>query len=87
MSYTHSSGYGRVIETYPPINVHAERVGRCPVCRKRVRRNCTFTATESPFNRAVDGHVRTRPEIQAKLREDAKAWVPDFTHYTCMPDN
>jgi hypothetical protein len=78
---------GSCTVTFPEIRVHAERKGRCPVCHRMVRRNTTFTATESPFNRAADGHVRSAAEIRAVLHTQATDWVPDFTHvYGCKPN-
>ena len=86
MSYGYDFRPGSVVETYPVVMVRAERKGRCPVCHGRVTRRTTFENTESPFNKASDGHVRTREEIRAKLRADAEAWEPDFRHAACIHD-
>lgn len=46
----------------------------CPGCGKKVRRQTTFTMTQSPFNKNPDGTVRTGQEIRAALLEQAKVW-------------
>lgn len=74
---------GSYAVTYPVVTVHAERKGRCPLCHRRVTRRMTFENTVNPFNRTPDGHVRTREEVRAKLREEAARWQADFTHETC----
>jgi len=77
---------GSYTVTFPRVSVHAERKGRCPVCDRRVTRRMTFMNTVNPLNKAADGHVRTRDEIRTKLRAEAEAWVPDFTHEKCRED-
>lgn len=86
MSYGYGYRPGSVVETYPVVQVHAERRDRCPVCQRRVTRRTTFEATVNPFNKGPDGQPRTRDEVRAKLRVDAEAWVPDFRHAACIDD-
>lgn len=59
------------------------RSGNCPTCGGRVRRNTTFTETQSPFNRNAYGVPKSVAEIEASLREKGAMWVPNFEHYKC----
>lgn len=61
----------------------AEQVGYCPVCGKRVRRSTTFENTVNPYNRNVDGSVKTPAEVAENVKKLVKEWVPDFTHGRC----
>lgn len=69
--------------TFPPISLTAKRTGKCPVCGKRVTRSRTITHTVNPWNKNPDGTVRTHTEVGEAVRDEANAWVPDFTHTAC----
>ena len=60
----------------------AEKSGNCPSCGKRVVRRQTFEQTVNPFNRNADGTVKTAQEVDASVKAEAAAWVPDFRHNT-----
>jgi len=78
--------YGTGIQRHTRIrevSVHAERRGRCRVCRKQMRCNHVFVATENPHHRGLDGHPLTVEEIEARLMARAAAWTPEFLHRRC----
>lgn len=68
---------------FQPIEARRSHTGKCPVCGKSVRRSRTFEHTVSPFNRNADGSIRTPEEIRVRVKAEADAWQPDFTHGTC----
>lgn len=72
-----------VTTTYQPVSFHATQNGTCPVCGKAVRRSRKFEVTVNPFNRKEDGTPRTVAECREQVKEEALAWVPDFTHTKC----
>lgn len=49
----------------------------CEGCGKTLSRSRTFVQTLNPFNKNVDGTVKTRQEISEELRADAAAWKAD----------
>jgi hypothetical protein len=57
--------------------------GICPVCGRVSSRSRTFEMTVNPFNRNLDGIVKTRAEVRADVDAEAAAWIPDFTHGPC----
>ena len=63
---------------FEPIKWPASKNLPCPDCGKKVRRQKTFEMTISPFNKNPDGTVRTRPEINAALRDKAAAWEQEM---------
>ncbi|MGS2805361.1 hypothetical protein [Nocardia sp. MW-W600-9] len=69
--------------TFPPISVTRKKSGKCPVCGKRVTRSRTFMQTVNPWNKNTDGTTRTHTEVGTAVRDEANAWVPDFTHGAC----
>jgi hypothetical protein len=61
-----------------------ERIGKCPTCRKRVKRSRVFEKTVSPFNRNLDtGLPKTWDEVARDVDIEAESWVPNFEHWTC----
>lgn len=75
---------GSQVITFPQITCPVRKRGRCPVCHRSVQRAWTFSNTVSPFNKNPEtGLPRTEAEIRDHLREQARAWVPDFTHEKC----
>jgi hypothetical protein len=80
----------KITVRYDEFSVQAVRMGKCPGCGKRSRRQHTFTATVNPYNRVIDPDGTTRPrtpsEVQAKLHEQASGWAPEsevFRHAGC----
>lgn len=71
---------------FSTIKFSTTRNGKCPVCGKRVTRSTTFEQTENPFNRNADGEPKSRSEIWDDLKQEARDWVPDFTHARCQED-
>lgn len=69
--------------SFPEIWSRHTRTGPCPVCGKRTRRSKKFEQTVNPFNKNPDGTVKTRDEVWASVRAEAKAWEPDFRHEAC----
>ncbi|MGW5529457.1 hypothetical protein [Streptomyces xanthochromogenes] len=56
----------------------------CTVCRKKVRRQRTFSQTLNPFNKNDDGSVKTVPDIYRALRVQAEVWQAEpETHPRC----
>lgn len=60
--------------TYEPVWARAEVSGSCGVCGKRCTRKTTIENTVSPFNKNEDGRVRTRMEVQERVRFLAREW-------------
>ena len=69
--------------TFRPITRQATRMGKCPVCGKRVTRTKVFSQTVNPFNRDALGQVRSSSEVYEAVNAEALAWVPDFRHAVC----
>lgn len=66
-------GYRRIVFdkiTFGPV----QKRFRCPRCSKSVRRQKTFMQTHNPWNRAKDGHIRSRVEILEELSRIAREW-------------
>lgn len=61
--------------TFDKVSYPATKNLPCPGCGKRLRRSRTFSATENPWNRNLDGTARTRTEIVAALVEKARVWA------------
>lgn len=59
---------------FPEIKWQAVKNLPCPDCGKKVRRQKTFTQTQSPFNKNAQGQPATGQEITAKLRKQAEEW-------------
>jgi hypothetical protein len=85
-------GYGATSATYryEEVPCLAVRVGNCPGCGRKVRRQRTFTETVNPFNKInlPDGTSRpkTWQEVWRSVSEKAAAWSPDaevFRHEKC----
>jgi hypothetical protein len=67
------------------VAIRCQKSGRCPVCGRSVTRSKRFEQTVNPWNRNADGTVKTVAEVRADVRREADAWLPDFTHATCVP--
>lgn len=69
--------------TFRQISTRANHSGRCPACGERVTRSRIFVQTVSPYNRHEDGTPKSDREVWLAVRDEAAAWVPDFTHKRC----
>lgn len=71
--------------TYTFEEVQATRIkhGRCPGCRKSVKRRRTFVRTVNPFNKNPDGSMKSREQVHEEVNREADEWVPDFRHQDC----
>jgi hypothetical protein len=61
---------------FEEIVCRAERSGKCVMCGKRWKKVKKFSQTVNPFNRNDDGSQKSRDQIWAELRAEAKAWQP-----------
>ena len=68
---------------FKPIKAWREKLGKCPVCGKRVVRKATFEHTVNPFNKNKDGNIKSDSEVRQDVNAEADRWVPDFTHDKC----
>lgn len=71
---------------YEKIKRYAEKRGKCPVCGGSVVRKRVFWQTHNPFNKNEDGTIKSAHEVWLSVCAEADAWVPDFTHGRCHPD-
>lgn len=72
MSGLISMGFGRVSIKFERIKakgVRFETVGGKKVLRQKI-----FEKTVNPFNKNADGSVKSREEVRADVRAEAKAW-------------
>lgn len=51
----------------------------CDGCGKTLSRTRTFMQTLNPFNKNIDGTVKTRQDIRDELRTQAAAWTAETT--------
>ena len=69
---------------YDEVSATGYRKGICPICGKRGQRQKTITNTVNPFNRNMDGTVRTPAEVRAVVTAKAKAGEGEpFMHASC----
>ncbi|KXO90934.1 Uncharacterised protein (plasmid) [Tsukamurella tyrosinosolvens] len=73
--------------TFETVRRGAQRTGACPACGKRTTRRRTFEQTVNPFNRNLDGSVKSRDEVFAAVSAEAAAWEPDFRHGACVEED
>jgi hypothetical protein len=66
-----------------PVKVTVKKGGMCVVCGKKCWRTLVFEERFTPLNKNPDGSIRTVQEIQDRLKREASAWRPDFTHDHC----
>jgi hypothetical protein len=57
---------------FDEVVVRVRRSGSCSRCGRRARRTYKLWQTVSPFNRNAEGLPKTKSEIEAELRNDAK---------------
>lgn len=70
--------------TFEEVKRHAHKSGHCRVCGKPANRQTVFYQTLNPFNKAVDGTLKTRGQIQAELRDEVAAWESKpIVHLRC----
>lgn len=61
---------------FEEIICRAERSGKCASCGKRWKKIKKFRQTVNRFNKNAEGHQKSREEIWAELREEARQWQP-----------
>ena len=61
-------------ESYSEIGYTFEKSGKCSVCGKRRKRSKRFWQTYNPFNKRVDGKIKTSQEICGEVVAEGKAW-------------
>ena len=71
--------------TYGRVEWGVSKTVPCRVCGKKLQRSTTLGQTISPFNKNADGRMKTRYEILAELKEQAKTWHPtNDVHARCV---
>lgn len=59
---------------FTEVKVRATKVLPCPRCARAVRRSTTITHTINPFNKNVDGTVKTYAEVRADVDREVATW-------------
>jgi len=57
--------------------------GNCIVCGKKMTRSKTFEHTVNPFNKNLDGTVKTYLEVLKDVNNKADQWDPILYHNKC----
>lgn len=71
--------------TFEEVTHKVTRQIKCRMCGKPMTRSTTLSQTMSPFNRDESGQPKTRQQIHAELREQAKTWEPtNNVHAACV---
>jgi hypothetical protein len=82
--------------TFQEVTAMAVRTGTCPHCKKKVRRQRTFSQTVNPFNTIEDVNApggkrpKTYGEVYEAVHGEAKLWEPDqgvFLHDKCTGES
>jgi len=69
------SRYISYTETYDPYTWKASKRVTCVgPCGKKLRRQRTFSETQSPFNKNANGEPKSVQDIYASLQEKAERW-------------
>lgn len=61
------------ITTFEKVELHAAKSGKC-VCGKRLRKNKTFHQTINPWNKNMNGFIKTKHEIYDELKSQIEIW-------------
>jgi hypothetical protein len=70
--------------TYERVEQWIEKTVPCRVCGKKIKRSTTLGQTINPWNRDDDGAPKTRQQIRAELKQQARTWHPgNDIHRAC----
>lgn len=81
--YLKQIGAGSISVRFQELKTSRNKSGKCPGCKKRVKRSKTFLHTVSPFNKTKNGFTKTEGQVWKDVNEEADKWKPDFRHEKC----
>ncbi len=63
-----------MVFNYEEVKLRGTKNCKCKKCRKKLRRQKTFSQTINPWNKTATGTVKTRDEILKSLRDEIREW-------------